>query len=74
MRRIAADPEDGRLRAPVRGRPLEITSADGTRLHAEAFGADGAQTIVLAHGWTESIPYWTYVIGHLSDELPDRRL
>jgi pimeloyl-ACP methyl ester carboxylesterase len=69
MRRIAADPEDGRLRAPVRGRPLEITSADGTRLHAEAFGADGAQTIVLAHGWTESIPYWTYVIGHLSESF-----
>jgi pimeloyl-ACP methyl ester carboxylesterase len=69
MHRIAADPEDGPLRTPVRGRPLQITSADGTRLHAEAFGADGAQTIVLAHGWTESIPYWTYVIGHLSDSF-----
>ena len=65
-RRITADPEDAALRAPPHGRPLEIESTDGTRLHAEVFGPERAQTIVLAHGWTESIPYWTYVIGDLS--------
>ena len=65
-RRITADPEDAALRTPPHGRPLEIESTDGTRLHAEVFGPERAQAIVLAHGWTESIPYWTYVIGDLS--------
>jgi pimeloyl-ACP methyl ester carboxylesterase len=66
LRRIAADPEDAALRTPSRGRPLAVTSADGTRLHAEVFGADDAQTIVLAHGWTETIAFWIYVIRNLS--------
>ncbi len=33
------------------------------------FGADDAPTIVLIHGWTEGIRYWTYVIGELADEF-----
>jgi pimeloyl-ACP methyl ester carboxylesterase len=39
MRRIAADPERAVLSEPPEGRPLSITSADGTVLHAEVFGA-----------------------------------
>jgi pimeloyl-ACP methyl ester carboxylesterase len=69
LRRIAADPEDAQLRRPPRGRGLEIPSADGTRLHAEVFGPDSGQMIILAHGWTESIVYWTYVIDRLSDRF-----
>ena len=32
------------LRAPLGGRPLEVRSADGTRLHAEAFGPEDGAT------------------------------
>jgi pimeloyl-ACP methyl ester carboxylesterase len=66
LRRIAADPEDAFLRELPSGRPLAARSADGTQLHAEAFGPDDAQTVVLAHGWTEMLGYWTYVIRDLT--------
>lgn len=66
MRRIAADPEDAALRAAPTGRPLGVRSANGTQLHAEVFGPDAGQTIVLAHGWTEMLSYWTYVIRDLT--------
>jgi pimeloyl-ACP methyl ester carboxylesterase len=68
MRRIAADPEQAALREPPTGQPLGVRSADGTQLHAELFGpeSEGA-TFVLAHGWTESLTYWTYVIRGLSE-------
>jgi pimeloyl-ACP methyl ester carboxylesterase len=61
MKRIAADPENAVLRDPPAGGPLSVRSLDGTTLHAEAFGPEDAQTIVLAPGWTETISYWTYV-------------
>ena len=67
MKRIASDPEDEVLSDPPRGRALTISSADGTTLHAEVFGAEEGTTVVLAHGWTESLTYWTYVIKELSD-------
>lgn len=68
MRRIAADPEEAVLRTPPQGRPFSVTAPDGTRLHAEAFGpeADSAQTLILAHGWTENLTYWTYQIRDLT--------
>ena len=69
LTRVASDPEDAALRTPPHGHPLGVSSADGTRLHVEVFGRDGAQTIVLAHGWTESIAYWTYVIRDLADRF-----
>jgi pimeloyl-ACP methyl ester carboxylesterase len=64
--RIAHDPEERFLRDLPSGRPLVARSADGTQLHAEVFGADDGQTIVLAHGWTEMLGYWIYVISDLS--------
>jgi pimeloyl-ACP methyl ester carboxylesterase len=81
LRRIAADPEQAILRSPPSGQPLAIRSADGTQLHAECFGGpDDAgpahageagsapgQTFVLAHGWTEMLLYWIYVIRELSE-------
>ena len=66
--RIAADPANARLSAPPSGRALSASSPDGTRLHIECFGPDQsphAPTIVLAHGWTEQLVYWTLVIERL---------
>jgi pimeloyl-ACP methyl ester carboxylesterase len=68
-RLIAADPADAVLRGYARGSELTVRSADGTRLHAESFGADGAPTIVLAHGWTEALGIWAYVIAELESEF-----
>ena len=65
MRRIEADREQSVLTSPPPGAPLPARSADGTMLHAEVFGADGGTTVVLAHGWTELLSYWTYVINAL---------
>jgi pimeloyl-ACP methyl ester carboxylesterase len=65
-RSIASDPEYAVLADPPAGRELSVRSADGTRLHAEVFGAEGAPTIVLAHGWTEALTFWVYQIRDLS--------
>jgi pimeloyl-ACP methyl ester carboxylesterase len=64
LRRIVRDPEQARLASPRSGEPLAVRSADGTQLHAEVFGA-GELTFVLAHGWTEMLSFWTYVIDEL---------
>jgi pimeloyl-ACP methyl ester carboxylesterase len=69
LRRVSSDPEDAFLRDPPTGRPVTATSKDGTRLHAEVFGPDGAQTLVLAHGWTEMLVYWAYVIRELAPQF-----
>lgn len=66
MKRIADDPERAALSDPPKGRPLKIRSQDGTVLHAELFGPDEGLTMVLAHGWTESLQYWIYQIQELS--------
>jgi pimeloyl-ACP methyl ester carboxylesterase len=63
---IAEDPERRVLASPPEGRPLEVRSPDGTELHAELFGPDAGPTVVLAHGWTESLQYWIYQIRDLS--------
>jgi pimeloyl-ACP methyl ester carboxylesterase len=66
-RQIAEDPEQAVLAEPPRGAPLSITSADGTVLHAEAFGPPDGLPFVLAHGWTESLQLWIYQIRGLSE-------
>ena len=35
-------------------------------LHAEVFGPEDGTTVVLAHGWTEMLDFWTYVIRDLT--------
>ena len=70
MRRIAADPAGEWLQDPPRGQPVTARSADGTLLHAEVFGPADAATVLLLHGWTETLTFWTYVI----DELTSRGL
>src|ERR1700685_296536 len=69
LRRISADPAFSILGAFAAGETLAVTSADGTELHTEAFGREAGPTIVLIHGWTEAIRYWTYVIAALQDEF-----
>ena len=68
-RAIAADPERVELSSPPKGRPLAVKSADGTLLHAEVFGPDGAPTIVLVHGWTCSLQFWHYQLRDLPGDL-----
>ncbi len=68
LRTIAQDPEQEMLREPATGTPLGVRSADGTQLHVELFGSVDGQTVVLAHGWTESLGYWTYVIRELTSQ------
>jgi pimeloyl-ACP methyl ester carboxylesterase len=76
LRALASDDEFRALNAPlskavVEHAVLSVESADGTTLHAERFGSEHSDlTLVLAHGWTEAIPYWGPVIRRLaSDEL-----
>ncbi len=67
LRRVARDPDYAMLTAPLDGRPLAVTSADGTQLHAEIFGPQEGATVVLAHGWTEELAFWGPVIRRLRD-------
>ncbi len=62
---INRDPANQRLRTPRRGRVSTARSADGTTLHVEVFGEEDRPAIVLAHGWTEQLIYWTLVIDNL---------
>jgi pimeloyl-ACP methyl ester carboxylesterase len=68
-RRIAEDPERAVLEASLEGRPLTVTSSDGTELHVEVFGVEERPTVVLVHGWTEALRYWAYLIRELSDQF-----
>jgi pimeloyl-ACP methyl ester carboxylesterase len=67
MRRIAHDPEKEKLQETPRGRAHPVRSADGTGLHVEAFGPEDGDTVLLAHGWTEALRFWTYVIRGLEE-------
>lgn len=64
---LARDPAYAELLRSRGGRGTEVRSADGTRLHAESFGAgtDGP-IVVLAHGWTERLSIWGPVIDRLT--------
>lgn len=63
--RLARDEDYAALSAPLGGRPLAVTSSDGTRLHAERFGSGSGTVVVLAHGWTERLNLWGPVIRPL---------
>lgn len=67
MRRITRDPEKEVLDDPPKGRERRVVSADETALHVEVFGPEEAPTVVLAHGWTEAIHYWVYVIRAMTE-------
>ncbi|MFI1017458.1 alpha/beta fold hydrolase [Streptomyces sp. NPDC020965] len=75
MSRPPAGPAPGG-RAPSRpgpgpargGRTLTAVSRDGSRVHVEVYGDEGAPTVVLAHGWTCSTPFWAAQIRELVAE------
>jgi pimeloyl-ACP methyl ester carboxylesterase len=49
-------------------RTLNADSADGSRLHIEVHGSEGAPAVVLAHGWTCSTAFWAAVVRALEDD------
>ncbi|MFI5631440.1 alpha/beta fold hydrolase [Streptomyces sp. NPDC051664] len=51
---------------PVPARELTAVSADGSRLHVEVYGPDGAPAVVLAHGWTCNTHFWAAQIRDLA--------
>lgn len=68
-RRIDADPVRPALDAELRGRPVPVRAGDGTALRVRVFGPEDAQTIVLIHGWTCALEFWTLQIQALQDEF-----
>ncbi|WP_405798333.1 alpha/beta fold hydrolase [Streptomyces sp. NBC_01506] len=54
------------MTATPNSRVLMATSADGSRLHIEVYGSEGAPAIVLIHGWTCSTLFWAAQIQDLS--------
>ena len=60
---VAFDSQD-RIYCGDEGGHIYRFQPDGTK--PELFGPDDAQTIVVAHGWTEMLVYWAYVIRELS--------
>ena len=65
-RNIATDPAWDELQNPPSGSPIHAVSADGTRIYAESFGPEDGLPVVLAHGWTENLTYWIYIIRELA--------
>ncbi|MFJ7208978.1 alpha/beta fold hydrolase [Streptomyces sp. NPDC098789] len=51
---------------PAARRSLEVVSADGSRLHVEVHGEEGAPAVVLAHGWTCSTAFWAAQVRDLA--------
>ncbi|MBB4985965.1 MULTISPECIES: alpha/beta fold hydrolase [Streptomyces] len=47
-------------------RALTAVSADGTPIHVEVYGPEGAPAVVLSHGWTCSIAFWAEQIRSLA--------
>ncbi|MET8504584.1 alpha/beta hydrolase [Streptomyces sp. NPDC004787] len=45
---------------------MTVTSADGSAIHVEVYGPEGAPVVVLAHGWTCSTRFWDAQIHALS--------
>jgi pimeloyl-ACP methyl ester carboxylesterase len=68
-RAVAADPAWCELNHPLHGRPREVRSSDGTRLHAEVFGEEGAPAVVFVHGWTCALRMWHHQIRDLSRDF-----
>ncbi len=66
--RLRDDIEFRRYNGRRPGRGLEVTSADGTRLHVEVSGPRDGYPILLSHGMCACIEYWANQIEELSLE------
>ncbi|MBP0460571.1 alpha/beta fold hydrolase [Streptomyces montanisoli] len=53
---------------PTPARTLDAVSADGSRIHVEVYGDEGAPPVVLSHGWTCSIRFWAAQIADLATD------
>jgi hypothetical protein len=67
-RRIARDPLQAALEAPLRGEVKRVGGAGGTELHVEVFGSQHSPAIVLAHGWTCALRFWKLQIQALAGD------
>ncbi|QGZ52932.1 MULTISPECIES: alpha/beta fold hydrolase [Streptomyces] len=56
------------MRLVANPRELTAVSADGSPIHVEVYGPEGAPAVVLAHGWTCSIAFWAEQIRALSTD------
>jgi pimeloyl-ACP methyl ester carboxylesterase len=68
-RRIDRDPAAAALAVELHGRPVAVRAGDGTELRVRVFGPEGAPTVVLVHGWTCALEFWTLQIQALSADL-----
>jgi pimeloyl-ACP methyl ester carboxylesterase len=66
-RRVRRDPARLLLVDPPEGRKVDVRSADGTRLHCDVLGPEGAPSVVLIHGWTCCREFWAPQLSALSD-------
>ncbi|MGW1890211.1 alpha/beta fold hydrolase [Streptomyces sp. NPDC002004] len=57
----------GPFAPPAPAQELTAVSADGSRLHVEVHGPEGAPAVVLSHGWTCSTAFWAAQIRALAD-------
>jgi pimeloyl-ACP methyl ester carboxylesterase len=48
---------------------MVVSSEDGTELHVEVFGPEDAPTLLLVHGWTCAIRFWSAQISALAREF-----
>ncbi|MDI3403471.1 alpha/beta fold hydrolase [Streptomyces cavernicola] len=62
LTRVASGP----YAPPAAARELTAVSADGSRIHVEVHGPEGAPPVVLAHGWTCSTAFWAAQIRELA--------
>ena len=69
LRAITEDPEWDELNRRLDGHVHPLRAHDGTLLHAEIHGPDGAPTIVLVHGWLEACRLWHHQIRDLSRDF-----
>lgn len=67
-RAIAADPNAAELNVPLRGRRRVVRSFDGTDLNVEEFGPETGPPLILVHGWTCALRFWTRQIQRFEKE------
>ncbi|WP_407571542.1 alpha/beta fold hydrolase [Deinococcus altitudinis] len=58
-------PGEAPMSAPAGATVHQIVRPDGTRLHAESFGPEGAPVLLFTHGWGLSSAEWFYACEHL---------
>jgi pimeloyl-ACP methyl ester carboxylesterase len=68
-RAVINDPHGSDLVPPRPVARRQVVSGDGTTINVGIYGPDDAATVVLAHGWSCSIDFWTTQLRALSADL-----